>query len=137
MASTEGVNVTEEVRPLPIYLPDATEEDLARLKEVYVSLGIPGKVRPVAAVPGSPGPLLAIGYKPYWMCDYALVSGTYSPGLAYAMRCILTDTWDERMKSELDWLNESPLGPGIRFATTMVMGEDGKWKEQQNAGSTS
>lgn len=113
MVAFDGVALESGVTPLPIYPWEAVSADLGRVKEAFESLHLKASVRPVAARPGSPGTILAIGEKPNFICRYALVSSVDSPGLPYALRVVLQGLDDDRLVDEIDMLNEI-LGPGVK-----------------------
>lgn len=102
----------DNLKPLPVWLPEGTRGDLTRLNNILVQLGLEGSTKLVRAVPGSPGVILAVGSPPNFICSYALVSSTESPGLIYAMKCILTYAQDERIIDEIDMLREI-FGPEL------------------------
>lgn len=102
--------------PLPVWLPDATADDLRALEAALVQIGRKDSTRLRPAQAGSPGVILAIGSPPPFICRYALVSGIDSPGLANAMKVILTNTPDRRIIDELDMLREI-FGPDVREVT--------------------
>jgi hypothetical protein len=87
----------ETIVPLPIYPWEAVYAHLSVVRDAFVSLGLPVRVRPVEALPGSPGTILAIGATPDWPCDYAPVSSISSPGLSYAIKCCVMGIKDPRI----------------------------------------
>lgn len=109
---------------LPVYAPQGlSNADWSRIRAAKASLGVPFKVKPVEAVLGSPGRVLAIGAEPDWVdCDYALVSSTMSPGLAKALNWVLGDFEDNRAMNTLKRLRQI-LGSGVR---EIVDGADGE-----------
>ena len=66
--------MTGTTRPLPILTADGelpVGADLANLKFAKMFSGYEGLVLPRKAVPGSPGPILAVGRQPDWLCEFA------------------------------------------------------------------
>jgi hypothetical protein len=101
MAGTEGVVV-----PLCIYpLEKLSEADLSPLKKAFESLHLPMRVRPSAALPASPGTILAVGETPNFLCRYIYVASVDSPGLADAIKTVLLNLDDPWIVDELDMLN--------------------------------
>lgn len=65
------------MRLLPIlWAEPPTPEDWQRLSAARTALGHTDLIKPAEAVPGSPGPILAIGKLPDWLTGYALVEST-------------------------------------------------------------
>lgn len=65
------------MRLLPIlWAEPPTPEDWRRLSAAREALGYTELIKPVKALPGSPGPVLAIGTKPTWLTGYAHVEST-------------------------------------------------------------
>lgn len=100
---------------LPIYAERLSAADWDAIKRAKVSLGLDYLVKPQRAVPGSPGPILAIGVRPNWICldGYAYISSTESPGLREALRCVITHADSPHMVTGLQMLQQV-LGPGVR-----------------------
>lgn len=78
---------------------EPTAEDWARLSAARIASGYTEVIKPVRALQGSPGRILAVGAKPGWLCDYLRVD----------------DTQDSRLVDVLSWcLNpelEDPRSP--------------------------
>lgn len=114
MVSFEGVDLGGGIHPLPILAEGLTPADWGRLKAGVESLGLDFPVRPVAAKPGSPGVILALGgLKPSWGCYYAPVTSTESPGLSHALRCVLTGEKDERIVDRWLEILTDVFGPEV------------------------
>lgn len=116
--------------------------DLAPLKAAKEALGIVEKIRPfgVPMPGGNSAPqldcdrILAIGVRPPWVCDYALVSERTAPAgwqaaLAYCLH--LTD--DSRATTVLDILNS--VWPGTREISEAELESERKLAEYQHGGS--
>lgn len=72
-----AASMTDTFRPLPILT--ATGElpagaDLTALKFAKLSSGYEGLVVPRKAHQGSPGPILAVGAYPDWLCEFVYVN---------------------------------------------------------------
>ena len=101
------------VKPLPIYCPNR-EPDLEKIKAAKLALDLPFKVIPEQAREATTERILAIDVKPYWLCDYALVTDrTSSENLQAALRWVLTEEDHPRATTILDQLT-SIFGPGTR-----------------------
>lgn len=97
---------SSDVRPLPLLWGQApSEADWAAVKAAYVSLGLPGLVSPVRAVPGGAGRVICVDCEPIWIVDYARIPSAESPGLKNAMIWALSDVHDERAVSMADMLS--------------------------------
>lgn len=75
--------------PWPIFSGDLTSDDWDRIKAAKAASGVNFQVRPVVAVPGSPGRVLAIGRVPGFIAEYARVESTSSPGFQAAVNWTL------------------------------------------------
>lgn len=65
------------MRLLPIlWAEPPTADDWARLSAARIAIGYTDPIQPVKALPGSPGPILAIGQLPSWLTGYAHVEST-------------------------------------------------------------
>jgi hypothetical protein len=78
-----------EVRPLPVYPSAPTGDVLSAIKEAKASMSTSILIKPVRAVPGSPGRILAIGKRPDFLCDYALVEEPTASSIKPALEWIL------------------------------------------------
>lgn len=104
MADSERVS---DLRPLPIHMVGTpSDADIRRLRAAKESLDLPFKVVPRPAAPGGAERILCIGTAPDWAQDYALVPSTESPGLAAAVRWVLTSEYDSRATTAAKWLSE-------------------------------
>ena len=79
---------------------------LAALKQAKQQIPDAPLIQPVRAVPGSPGRVLAIGTPPPFLCDYALVETSTSPGLQKALEWTLGLREDERGMTVLKKLQQ-------------------------------
>jgi len=98
------------IMPLPIYPAKPTGYDLEILKQAKAL--IPGNIliQPVRAVLGSPGRVIALREKPYWVCDYAFIP---KPTV-------------ESLKSALEWaleLKEDARGITVIKVLKEIFGE--------------
>lgn len=88
--------------------------DFSRIREAKAMLELPYVVRPALAFPGTPHRVLAIGSRPPFLCDYALVGEATEPArLADAIGWVLGEREDENATTVLDmllWI----FGPGVR-----------------------
>ena len=101
------------IRPLPIY-PDVPSGDgLRMLKHAKQSLGIQELVKPVRAVPGSPGKIIAIGEAPEWIADYVKVSESSFESFKEALMFVLRDAKSDTAKTVLEQLQDI-FGENIR-----------------------
>lgn len=75
--------------PWPIYAGNLDSNDWDRIKRAKAASGVDFQVRPVVAVPGSPGRVLAIGSAPPFLCEFAGVDSTESPGFQAAVNWTL------------------------------------------------
>lgn len=98
------------MRPLPILMEGGglpSGAALERLKRAKWAAGYEGKVLPRVAVPGSPGPILAVGVEPDWVTDYALLPDLEDEGrITAALTAILMNPEDERIGRPEDLLSK-------------------------------
>lgn len=110
--------MTDTLRPLPILTADGelpTGGALATLRLAKMASGYSGMVRPMKAVQGSPGPILAVGVEPDWLVDYALVPDWSSATrLTEALKAILINPDDPRIGRDVDLLSKWFKGP-VKF----------------------
>lgn len=111
---------SSETRPLPIWAAERDQVDLAPIRKAKEALGLPFKVVPwwVPAPDGRAGipdfRVLALGTRPPWICDYALVNGRGGDaGLQAALAWVLGDHEHPRATTVLDILSAT-FGPGVR-----------------------
>jgi hypothetical protein len=91
-----------DARVLPIWCENMTDETWKLIAAAIRELNINFKIKPVKAVPGSPGIILAIGSRPEWVCDgYALVEDPHTDGLRVALDVILNNRHDARIVTDL------------------------------------
>lgn len=70
------------MRLLPIlWGSPPTPADWERLAAARVASGHTEKIKPARALPGSPGPILAIGAIPHWLVEHRAVESTKDPRL--------------------------------------------------------
>lgn len=91
---------------LPLWPSVPTGGALAALKQAKQQIPDAPLIQPVRAVPGSPGRVLAIGTPPPFLCDYALVETSTSPGLQKALEWTLELCEDERGMTVLKKLQQ-------------------------------
>jgi hypothetical protein len=96
-----------------------TAADLAPVKAAKLALGIEAKVKPVGVGKESPPPrwdvrVLAIGSRPPWVCDYALVSERTAPeGWERALAWVL-GTHDDPKATTVDDIIHATFGNDAR-----------------------
>lgn len=98
-----------DIRLLPIYSNNQIDIDLIKTAKEKIDCNF--KVQLCKAVPGSPGRVLAIGSKPPFLCDYALVQ---QPTV-------------ERLQAALEWileLREDTRGMTILKKMKQIFGEE-------------
>lgn len=105
--------------PLAIWPSVPTGGALAALKQAKQQIPDAPLVSPVRAVPGSPGRVLAIGERPPFLCDYALVAEATPERIKPALEWVLGLREDERGMTVLKKLKQI-FGP----ETTEVTRED-------------
>lgn len=117
--------VSSDLRPLQIMSGKLHADDWQRIRAAKASLDLPFLITPAKAVPGGVGRVLAIGVKPDFVCDYAFVPDTKSPGLIAAMEWALTDKEDPRAVTVEDMMKQI-FGPETKEITNAedVRGSD-------------
>lgn len=83
------------------------------IKEAKGQINITTLVKPVKALPKSPGRVLAIGEKPDWICEYAYVKEPSTQSFKEALEWILGIREDPRGVTVIRTLREI-FGPGVR-----------------------
>lgn len=101
------------IQPLPIYPDIPSGDELRMLKHAKQALGIQELVKPVRAVPGSPGRIIAIGETPEWITDYAHVGEPSFESFKEALMFVLRDAKSETAKTVLEQLQDI-FGEGVR-----------------------
>jgi hypothetical protein len=101
------------IQPLPIYPDIPSGDELRMLKHAKQSLGIQELVKPVRAVPGSPGRIIAIGETPEWIADYVKVSESSFESFKKALMFVLRDAKSDTAKTVLEQLKDI-FGEGTR-----------------------
>lgn len=91
-------------------------EDWAAIKQAKDELDLPFLVKPVQAVPGSPGRVLALGVLPGWVCDYYPVWKAQSPAIKDAIRWVLTGNDDPKAVT-MEKALQNILGPDVKEVT--------------------
>jgi hypothetical protein len=103
----------EDVRILWVWHAEGPV-DFTTIRIAKASLGLPYAVRPALAFPGTPHRVLAIGSRPPFLCDYALIGEhTEADRIAQAVGWVLGEREDENATTVLDmllWI----FGPGVR-----------------------
>jgi hypothetical protein len=95
-----------EIRPLPIYPSAPTGDELTALKTAKDMLNLPFLVKPMDAVPGSPGRILALGKRPDFLCDHALVAKPTVESIKSALEWVLGEHEDKRATTMAQMLQE-------------------------------
>ena len=101
------------IQPLPIYPDIPSGDELRMLKHAKQALGIQELVKPVRAVPGSPGKIIAIGEAPEWIADYVKVSESSFESFKEALMFVLRDAKSDTAKTVLEQLQDI-FGENIR-----------------------
>ena len=99
--------------PLPMYPGLPKSEVMGMIKEAKAQIQTDALVKPVRAVAGSPGRILAIGEKPDWICEYAYVKEPSTQSFKEALEWILGIKEDPRGVTIIRTLTEI-FGPGVR-----------------------
>lgn len=99
--------------PLPIYPSKPTESDLAILKAAKGMVATTVLIKPVRAVPGSPGRIIALRERPEWLCDYAYIPDPNPHSMKAALEWALGLTEDPRGITVIRTLKEI-FGTGVR-----------------------
>ena len=101
------------ILPLPIYPSKPTGDDLAMLKAAKEQVVTTSLIKPVKAVPGSPGRIIALCDKPNWICEYAYIPNPNPDSMKAALEWALGLTEDSRGVTVIKTLREI-FGPGVR-----------------------
>ena len=99
--------------PLPKYPGLPTSEVMGMIKEAKAQVNTDTLVKPVRAVHGSPGRILAIGEKPEWICEYAYIKEPSTQSFKEALEWILGIREDPRGVTIIRTLREI-FGPGVQ-----------------------
>jgi hypothetical protein len=102
-----------DVVPLPIYPSKPTGDDLAMLRAAKEQVVTDTLVKPVKALPGSPGRIIALREKPGWLCDYAYIPNPNPASMKSALEWALGLTEDARGITVIRTLREI-FGPAVR-----------------------
>jgi hypothetical protein len=102
-----------KIKLLPIYPSVPFGDTLEAVKAAKDSLDLDYLVKPVKAVSGSPGRVLAIGEKPDFVCDYAFVPNPTVESLINALNWVLGDHDDPRARTVVQVL-EDYFGKGVK-----------------------
>jgi hypothetical protein len=101
---------------------------MAMLKEAKAQMNISTLLKPVRAVIGSPGRVLAIGKKPEWICEYAYVKEPSTQSFKEALEWILGIREDPRGITVIRTLKEI-FGPSVQeLPVTVQSAEQGETK---------
>jgi len=95
-----------EIKPLPIYPSTPTGADLAMFKEAKESLSLPFLIKPVRAVPGSPGRIIALRERPNFICDHAFIPEPNPKSILEALKWATGENHDPRAVSVAQMLSE-------------------------------
>ena len=101
------------VVPLPIYPSKPTGDDLAMLRVAKEQVVTDTLVKPVKAIPGSSGRIIALRDKPNWLCDYAYIPNPNPDSMKAALEWALGLTEDARGVTIIRTLREI-FGPEVR-----------------------
>lgn len=104
------------IQPLPIYPDIPSGDGLRMLKHAKQALGLEELVKPVRAVPGSPGRIIAIGETPEWIVDYAYVGEPSFESFKTALMFVLRDAKSDTAKTVLEQLQDI-FGEGVKEIT--------------------
>lgn len=99
--------------PLPVYPHKPTGADLEAIRKAKAMIDTDVLIKPVKALPRSPGRVLALREKPNFACDFALIS----------------DTRPQILKPALEWvlgLNEEYEGHSVITMLREIFGESVK-----------
>ena len=99
--------------PLPIYPALPSSEVMGMIKEAKALVKTDALVKPVRAVNGSPGRILAIGEKPDWICEYAYIKEPSTQSFKEALEWILEIREDPRGVTVIRTLREI-FGPDVQ-----------------------
>tara|TARA_R110000822_G_scaffold839_11_gene3717 strand:+ start:5027 stop:5347 length:321 start_codon:yes stop_codon:yes gene_type:complete len=102
-----------EVLPLPIYPCKPTGDDLRLLRDAKDQVVTSVLVKPVNAVPGSPGRIIALREKPTWICEYAYIPTPNAQSMKAALEWALGVKEDARGVTVIRTLREI-FGPEVR-----------------------
>ena len=94
------------ITPLPIYPSKPTGDDLALLKEAKSKVPSDILIKPVRALPGSPGRILALREKPTWICEYAFIPEPNVESIKNALEWVLELKEDSRGITVIKTLKE-------------------------------
>lgn len=110
--------MTDTLRPLPILTASGALPDgfaLEALKAAKLATGYQGMVIPRKAVPGSPGPILAVGVEPDWLVKFAYLPDLSSVDrITAALTAVLMEPEDPRLGDEVDLLSRW-FGAPVKF----------------------
>lgn len=95
-----------------LWAEEPTAEDWQRLSAARTALGYTDLIQPAQALPGSPGPVLAIGKLPSWIVPHAYVASTEHPRLLQEAleTCInggLAEIGENMAAQMSDWMDAS------------------------------
>ena len=98
------------------------------IKEAKALVNTDALVKPVRAVNGSPGRILAIGEKPDWICEYAYIKEPSTQSFKEALEWILEIREDPRGVTVIRTLREI-FGPDVQeLAATAPSAKQGGMK---------
>lgn len=97
--------MTTDVQFLNIYTKGDRDSELAAIREAKQQLNLNVQVKPVIATPGF-GRVLAIGERPPFICDHALVKDVNNiESLKAALKWCITGEHDDRVTTMEKWLS--------------------------------
>ena len=83
-----------------------TGDDLALLKQAKEELDLPFLIKPVKAVPGSPGRIIALREHPNFVCEHAYIPNPNPKSVLEALKWALSENYDPRAVTVVQMLSE-------------------------------
>lgn len=106
-----------DLAPFPVWVYPGVDIDWDRIKRVKMTMPDLPRVRFTQATPSTAERVLTVGGKPYFLCDYAMVTArTTDERLAEAIHWVLSDEHHEKATLVVDTLR-AILGPEVREIT--------------------
>jgi hypothetical protein len=95
-----------DVPPLALYPWPVANDDAEKIQTILKRMD--KTVLPTEAVPGGDLRILALGIKPSFFCNYALLTYPLEPvSLRGALEWVLGQQFDRRAISDVQWLSET------------------------------